>query len=148
MLFLSRASGTAALASVPRQINCAASMVPVRPLPDDCGRVWVVRNAFALMETPKEDQGEPATLLIIVTLHQDHLTIVDPSGDAKTLEWASGQNRPDLDLPAVARICRMIETMIANGQKVVLDPTENVACAAAIVGSFMVMKGSPPDAAI
>ena len=42
----------------------------------------------------------------------------------------------------------MIEALIANGQRIVLDPTENVACAAAIVGSFMVMKGSPPDAAI
>ncbi|MCV2869615.1 ABC transporter ATP-binding protein [Defluviimonas sp. WL0002] len=121
----------------------------VRPGVD---RAWIIEHALELRWPVAEGGGNPRPNPddghMIVSVGRDATTLAGPGGRRAVQLWDHDHTRPDLDMPAILNICRLVEEAISEGLLVMIEPRENVVGTAAILGSFMVMRGAAPEDAV
>ena len=117
---------------------------------DGNGLVWVLPEKMAVRNSADQPPTEwpIGARDIVMGLHSEEITVHSRSGKCAQRPWLGGRNRPDLDSESIVWACLFLDQMISENFVVILDISSNLPCAAAILASFLVMRGAPPDEAI
>ncbi|MCV2864830.1 ABC transporter ATP-binding protein [Defluviimonas sp. WL0075] len=116
------------------------------------GRTWIIRDALELRTgdgaTGRPDEGAPRNILR-VSVGRLNTSLTGTNELAAKVPWISDHTRPDQDTQAILEICQRIDRALRDGVLVRLEPDDNLIGTAAILGSFLVLRGAGPgDATI
>lgn len=127
--------------------------IDTQPMEYEFTGSWIVRSQLELRSIQLDDRGNLSNGQVtgdgqqVFNILRRGVACIDQSGLNEEVQWQSDYMRPDQDKALIARICRQIDDKVKNGVMVTINPIENPIGAAAIIGSFMVMRGTSPEEA-
>lgn len=134
-----------------------------RPLPSEfdpgaarkgLAQTWIIPGKLDLRALAVDESGQLRQSgdidrdHFICNIFQTRTVIEGDSGVVFEEPWRGELNRPDQDTQALTALCREIDRVIAGGGRITLNASEYMVGAAAILGSFMVMRGASPEDAL